>query len=89
MAVNDVIVDAGRKGARVRFINHSCAPNCKTEIWVIRGRPVPALFTKCDVPKGTELTWDYAYNSETGYLPWRHRRVHIHMHVPTCITCGA
>ena len=43
-----------------RFINHSCAPNCETEvirghIWVIAIR---------DIQKGEELTYNYNYDIE-------------------------
>ena len=66
MALSGVVVDATRKGGRVRFTNHSCAANCVTQMWTVRGRCVPALFTVCNVPGGTELTLDYAYDSQSG-----------------------
>ena len=31
------VVDATRYGGFVRFINHSCEPNCKTEKWTVAG----------------------------------------------------
>ena len=48
-------IDAGVDGNDARFINHSCAPNCKSvtrrsrvHIWAIR-----------DISPGEELTYDY------------------------------
>lgn len=46
-----------------RFINHSCAPNCRSEtvggrVWIKAIR---------DIPAGAELTFDYGY----GYSEWR------------------
>jgi uncharacterized protein len=45
-----------------RFINHSCAPNCRAEtlqgrIWIIAKR---------DIARGEELTFDYGY----GFKEW-------------------
>jgi len=40
-----------------RFINHSCEPNCETDI--IRGK-IWILAIK-DIKKGTELTYNYGY----------------------------
>jgi uncharacterized protein len=49
----------GRKGGSVaRFINHSCAPNCRTE--VIRGRVW--IVARRDIAAGEELTYDYGFS---------------------------
>ncbi len=48
----------GRKGGSVaRFINHSCKPNCRTEI--IRGRVW--IIARRDIAAGEELTYDYGF----------------------------
>ncbi len=48
----------GRVGGNVsRFINHSCAPNCRTE--TVRGRVW--IFAMRDIAAGEELTFDYGY----------------------------
>lgn len=44
-----------------RFINHSCNPNCETEIikgkiWIVSLR---------DIKKGEELNYDYGYDMDT------------------------
>jgi uncharacterized protein len=57
-----------------RFLNHSCAPNCETElidghIWVVALRPVKT---------GEEITFDYGYDLED------YRRHPCHCGNPTC-----
>lgn len=54
------VIDAGVGGNDGRFINHSCAPNCKSvtrrgrvHIWAIR-----------DIAPGEELTYDYNLTRE-------------------------
>ncbi len=48
----------GRLGGSVaRFINHSCAPNCRPE--VIRGRIW--IVARRDIAAGEELTYDYGF----------------------------
>ncbi|RKP18469.1 hypothetical protein ROZALSC1DRAFT_29860 [Rozella allomycis CSF55] len=55
------IIDASRKGNISRFINHSCAPNCATQKWIINGITRIGIFTLRKIPKGTELTFDYKF----------------------------
>ena len=56
-------VDARRSRSIARLLNHSCAPNCATDIigghiWIIAQRAIAA---------GEELTYDYGYL----YSEWR------------------
>ncbi|HEX2851796.1 MAG TPA: SET domain-containing protein-lysine N-methyltransferase [Opitutaceae bacterium] len=54
----------GRKGRSVaRFINHSCTPNCRSEL--IRGRIW--IVARRDITAGEELTFDYGF----GLKEWR------------------
>ena len=56
------VIDAAVGGNEARFINHSCEPNC--QIVVSRGRVfIEALR---DIDPGEELSYDYAYERETG-----------------------
>ncbi len=51
------VIDATHGGNEARFINHSCAPNCESEI--VRGRVF--IFALRDILAGEELAYDYAY----------------------------
>lgn len=51
------VLDASRGGNESRFINHSCDPNCESE--VEKGRVY--IFALRDIRKGEELHYDYAY----------------------------
>ncbi|KAJ1926232.1 hypothetical protein IWQ60_003982 [Tieghemiomyces parasiticus] len=58
---NDEVIDATRRGCIARFVNHSCAPNCEVQKWVVGSRFRMGIFTTKPVPKGTELTFDYKF----------------------------
>ncbi len=55
-----VIIDATFGGNDSRFINHSCAPNCESEIE--KGRVYIDAIK--NIRKGEELTYDYAYGRD-------------------------
>ncbi len=62
------VVDASVGGNRARFINHSCRPNCYSEIvdgviWISAAR---------DIKPGEELTYDYNTRGVAG-IPCRCR----------------
>jgi SET domain-containing protein len=52
---NGLTIDAGVSGNSIRFINHSCDPNCETSVEDDR------VFVHAlrDVRPGEELTYDY------------------------------
>lgn len=52
---DDVTIDAGVKGNSIRFINHSCDPNCETSI---EGDRV-FVHARRHIAPGEELTYDY------------------------------
>ncbi|EFQ29483.1 SET domain-containing protein [Colletotrichum graminicola] len=58
----NMIIDA-TKGSIARFVNHSCAPNCRMIKWIVSGQPRMALFAG-DKPimTGEELTYDYNFS---------------------------
>ncbi|DBB04664.1 hypothetical protein WJX77_006462 [Trebouxia sp. C0004] len=58
---NGEVIDACRKGALGRFINHSCDPNCETQKWLVHGELAIGLFATKDIPADTELTFDYNF----------------------------
>jgi len=55
----DKVIDATRFGGRMRFVNHSCEPNCRVEKWSVRGQERCGVFAICRVKAGNELTFDY------------------------------
>jgi len=57
------VIDAGRRGNAARWINHSCAPNCKTKE-DDEGRVY--IFAKRDIEPGEELAYDYNLSVDGG-----------------------
>ena len=51
-------IDGNREGNDARYFNHSCSPNCETE--VVRGRVY--ILARRNVLQGEELTYDYNYD---------------------------
>lgn len=43
----------------MRFVNHSCDPNCLVEKWCVRGRERCGLLAARQIRTGDELTFDY------------------------------
>ena len=56
-------LDGRMRGNVARLINHSCAPNCRSE--TIRGRIW--IIAQTDIAEGEELTFDYGY----AFNEWR------------------
>ncbi|XP_043245786.1 histone-lysine N-methyltransferase ash1-like [Amphibalanus amphitrite] len=56
-----MVIDGHRMGSIGRFVNHSCSPNCEMQKWEMNGLHRMALFSKEDIPGGTELTYDYNF----------------------------
>lgn len=62
MALNgEEVIDATLKGGVSRFINHSCDPNCETQKWTVNGELRVGFFTRKEIKKGEELTFDYQF----------------------------
>eukprot|EP00798_Chlamydomonas_sp_ICE-L_P026106 gene26106-11820_t len=74
----DEVVDATRRGGIARFANHSCAPNCSTEKWAVRGEMVVALTAQKKIQPGEEITYDYQYYTIRLLVPFGNRSVLIH-----------
>jgi len=54
-------IDATIRGNEGRFLNHSCAPNCETQKWMVRGELCIGIFATRDIEEGEELTIDYKF----------------------------
>lgn len=58
------IIDATRKGGIARFINHSCLPNCTSEVITVRHEKKVIFFAERDILAGEEITYDYHFKCE-------------------------
>ncbi|CAG7838565.1 unnamed protein product [Allacma fusca] len=59
----NLYIDAEYMGNFSRLINHSCDPNCSTEKYMSQGKQVVGIFANGDIRPGSELTFDYGYES--------------------------
>ncbi|KZV29601.1 histone-lysine N-methyltransferase ASHR3-like [Dorcoceras hygrometricum] len=69
----DFVIDATFKGNFSRFLNHSCAPNCKLEKWQVDGETRVGVFASRPIQVGESLTYDYRASKCQGYLGTRRR----------------
>ena len=52
-------VDARDFDSPLKYVNHSCDPNCRIEIWTVEGLPRVGMFANEPISNGCFLTIDY------------------------------
>lgn len=61
------VIDCQLMGTDARTINHSCAPNCNVQKWIVDGYNRIVMVASKDIAAGEELTYDYKfYNFNQG-----------------------
>jgi hypothetical protein len=59
-------VDAREYANQSRFINHSCAPNCKVLSVNVKGQIRNGIYSICDIKAGEFLCYDYHFDTKQG-----------------------
>lgn len=61
---SDYVIDATITGGPARYINHSCAPNCITEVVTVEKENKIVISSCRRIQRGEELCYDYKFDLE-------------------------
>uniref|UniRef100_H3C5H1 [histone H3]-lysine(4) N-methyltransferase n=1 Tax=Tetraodon nigroviridis TaxID=99883 RepID=H3C5H1_TETNG len=61
---NDYVIDATITGGPARYINHSCSPNCITEVVSVEKENKIIISSCRRIQRGEELSYDYKFDLE-------------------------
>jgi SET domain-containing protein len=66
---DEMVIDGNVGGDFSRFMNHSCDPNCETEMIEVRGVTRVYVQALREIAPGEELTYNYGLTLDERYTP--------------------
>lgn len=66
MKVGRKTIDGNIPRNKAKFINHSCDPNCRAEVWDVNGDDRAIIIALKPIKAGDELTFDYRWSKISG-----------------------